>query len=192
MDVDMDMDMDMGSQDRFVARLLERYGVGGGPHGQPKVNFAELANDLEAKGVFRTVPSTTFLLDSNWAPAAPREKKQREKRQRTTYRRAGTAATHAHAHASRLSFSPAFPPQSHPNAHPRPKQLYTAKSVDINELQETDEANAQVTRIVRSCSRPSPRGPAPRVTCQSISSGSCSTRRPFRRCATQGSNLQIS
>jgi hypothetical protein len=85
MDVDMDMDMDMGSQDRFVARLLERYGVGGGPHGQPKVNFAELANDLEAKGVFRTVPSTTFLLDSNWAPAAPREKKkQREKRQRTT------------------------------------------------------------------------------------------------------------
>ena len=67
-----------------MKRLLAKYGVGGGPNGLPKVNFAVLANDLEAEGVFRTVPSTTFLLDSNWAPAAPKEKKQRETKKRTT------------------------------------------------------------------------------------------------------------
>ena len=74
--------LDKQSPDEFVKRLLAKYGVGGGPNGLPKVNFAVLANDLEAEGVFRTVPSTTFLLDSNWAPAAPKEKKQREKKQR--------------------------------------------------------------------------------------------------------------
>ena len=76
--------LDKQSPEEFVKRLLAKYGVGGGPNGLPKVNFAVLANDLEAEGVFRTVPSTTFLLDSNWAPAAPKEKKQRETKKRTT------------------------------------------------------------------------------------------------------------
>ena len=69
--------LDKQSPDEFVKRLLAKYGVGGGESGRPKLNFAVLANDLEAEGVFRTVPSTTFLLDSNWAPAAPKERKQR-------------------------------------------------------------------------------------------------------------------
>ena len=69
--------LDKQSPDEFVKRLLAKYGVGGGESGRPKLNFAVLANDLEAEGVFRTVPSTTFLLDSNLAPAAPKERKQR-------------------------------------------------------------------------------------------------------------------
>lgn len=104
--------LDKQSPEEFVKRLLAKYGIGGGENGRQKLNFAVLANDLEAEGVFRTVPSATFLLDSNWAPAVPKEKKQSQKKQRTT-----------------------------------DEELYTAQTVNINELQETDEAKAQVSRM---------------------------------------------
>ena len=107
--------LDKQSPDEFVKRLLARYGVGGGPNGLPKVNFAVLANDLEAEGVFRTVPNTTFLLDSNWAPAAPKEKKQREKKQRTTDEEAPPPRTRlALPSASASASSPALASPSAP------------------------------------------------------------------------------
>lgn len=102
--------LDKQSPEEFVKRLLAKYGMGEG--GRQKLNFPILANDLESEGVFRTVPAVTFLLDSNWQPAAPKEKKQREKKQRTT-----------------------------------DEPMQTAKTVQIDQLQEGQENKAQVARM---------------------------------------------
>lgn len=85
--------LDKQSPDEFVKRLLGKYGMGGGADGRQKLNFAVLSHDLQSNCVFRTVPAVTFLLDSSWAPAAPKAKKERQKRKHTTEAPQETAET---------------------------------------------------------------------------------------------------
>ena len=85
--------LDKQSPEEFVKRLLGKYGMGGGADGRQKLNFAVLSHDLQSNCVFRTVPAITFLLDSSWAPAAPKAKKERQKRKHTTEAPQETAET---------------------------------------------------------------------------------------------------